>query len=208
MIIHHVPSIIPKIFKDVTWNKSRAEKKVYLTFDDGPVPEVTDFVLALLAEMEMKATFFMVGDNLRKYPQLGRAVVQQGHGIGNHTFHHVNGFKTPDPIYLQEIENCQAVIKNELDLDVKLFRPPYGRITKSQFKKINPETQLIMWDVLTGDYDPTQSAKKCLEKTIKYTKNGSVIVFHDQLKSYPILRGMLRDYLLYLRKNGYQTGVL
>lgn len=208
MIIHHIPFFFPKIFKEVTWNRDRKVNKIYLTFDDGPVPGVTDFVLDLLRRRGMKATFFMVGDNVRKHPQLAKAVRDQGHGVGNHTFHHVNGFKTADALYLEEIKACQEIIQEILDMEVKLFRPPYGRIKKSQFKQIDASMELVMWDVLTGDYDQRQSPEKCLEKAIKYTRNGSVIVFHDQQKSFPILKSMLDDYLSYLQDAGFETALL
>ncbi|MCH7409164.1 polysaccharide deacetylase family protein [Belliella sp. DSM 111904] len=208
MVIHHVPSIIPRLFKGFTWNKSRDVNKIYLTFDDGPVPGVTDYVLDMLKSFEMKATFFMVGDNIRKYPQLAQRVLNEGHAVGNHTFHHLNGFKTKDELYLADIQKCHEIISSILGIDVRCFRPPYGRLKKSQYEKIKSEMELVMWDVLSGDYDKDQSSDTCLVKTKKYTRNGSVIVFHDQPKAFPILQQVLGPYLEFVKQNHFQTDTL
>jgi peptidoglycan/xylan/chitin deacetylase (PgdA/CDA1 family) len=208
MVIHHVPTFIPKLFKHYTWHKDRSEKKIYLTFDDGPVPEVTDFVLNELDRFEMKATFFMVGDNVKKNPDLAKAVKDGGHAIGNHTYHHVNGYKTPDHIYLKEVKECQSILEEVLEIKTNIFRPPYGRITKSQYQALSPEFEVIMWDVLSGDYDRNLSAEKCLQKSIKYTQNGSLIVFHDQIKTKTIIREVLPSYLNFIYESGFETATL
>ena len=208
MVIHHVPTFIPKLFKHYAWHKDRSEKKIYLTFDDGPVPEVTDFVLNELDRFEMKATFFMVGDNVKKNPDLAKAVKDGGHAIGNHTYHHVNGYKTPDHIYLKEVKECQSILEEVLEIKTNIFRPPYGRITKSQYQALSPEFEVIMWDVLSGDYDRNLSAEKCLNKSIKYTQNGSVIVFHDQIKTKTIIREVLPLYLNFIYESGFETATL
>ncbi|MCH7396789.1 polysaccharide deacetylase family protein [Belliella sp. DSM 107340] len=208
MVIHHVPDLIPKLFKHYTWHKDRSKKKIYLTFDDGPVPEVTEFVLEQLDRFGMKATFFVVGDNVRKSPSLAKQIVANGHGIGNHTYHHLNGYKTPTDIYIHDVFCCQKVLNDELGLESRLFRPPYGRITKNQFKALSPEFEVVMWDVLSGDYDPNQSCQKCLEKTIKYSQNGSIVVFHDQIKTKSVLKEILVDYLRYIKDSGFETDLL
>ncbi|MCH7400730.1 polysaccharide deacetylase family protein [Belliella kenyensis] len=208
MVIHHVPSIIPRLFKGFTWNKSRDINKIYLTFDDGPVPGVTDYVLDLLQSFDMKATFFMVGDNVRKYPQLAKRVINEGHAVGNHTFHHLNGFKTKDEIYLEDIRKCHDIVSEKLGVEARCFRPPYGRLKKSQYELIKSEWELIMWDVLSGDFDQNQSSRTCLEKTQQYTRNGSVIVFHDQPKAFPVLEQVLEPYLYFIKNNKYQTDTL
>lgn len=206
--MHHVPSLIPRLFSQLIWNKDRKERKIYLTFDDGPVPGVTDFVLEELAKREMSATFFMVGENIQKNLLLAKEVIQSGNGIGNHTMHHVNGFKTSYDKYLEEIRNCENQIQENLSVKSRLFRPPYGKITKKQFKSVVADYDVIMWDVLTGDYDPSQSEKKCLRKSIKYSRNGSIVVFHDQQKTKAIIKKVLPDYLDYLGDSGLVTGVL
>ncbi|WP_373493511.1 polysaccharide deacetylase family protein [Aquiflexum sp.] len=206
--MHHVPSLIPKMFSQFVWNKDRSVNKIYLTFDDGPVPGVTDFVLNELAKRSMSATFFMVGDNIHKNQQLAQEVHQSGNGIGNHTMHHVNGFKTSYESYLKQIRNCQSQIQETLSVPSRLFRPPYGKITKKQFKSVVAEYDVIMWDVLTGDFDSSQSAEQCLNKSIKYSRNGSIVVFHDQQKTKDIIKKVLPDYLEFLKDSGLETALL
>lgn len=208
MVIHHIPKIVPKLFKHYTWHKDRAEKKIYLTFDDGPVPQVTDFVLRELERFEMKATFFMVGDNVNKNSSLAKEVRDAGHAIGNHTYHHINGYKTTDEHFLREVNDCQYILEEVLEVKTDIFRPPYGRITKSQYMALRDQYEIIMWDVLSGDYDPKQSAEICLQKSIKYTQNGSVIVFHDQNKTKNIIREVLPLYLKFICEAGFQTATL
>lgn len=206
--IHHVPALIPRMFSQFVWNKERSENKIYLTFDDGPVSGVTDYVLDELAKRNMNATFFMVGDNIQKNHQLAQEVFQSGNGIGNHTMHHVNGFKTSYEVYLEEIDNCQLQIQETLSISSRLFRPPYGKITKKQFKSVVADYDVIMWDVLSGDFDATQSAEECLKKSIKYSRNGSIVVFHDQQKTKEMIKRVLPDYLDFLNDSGLETALL
>jgi peptidoglycan-N-acetylglucosamine deacetylase len=206
--MHHVPSLIPKIFSQFVWNKDRNDNKIYLTFDDGPVPGVTDVVLNELAKRGMKATFFMVGDNIRKNKQLARDVLYSGNGVGNHTMHHVDGFRTPYDIYLGEIRNCQSQIQEILSVSSRLFRPPYGKITKKQLKTVASEYDVIMWDVLTGDFDPLLSGEECLKKSIQYSRNGSIVVFHDQQKTKDKIKKVLPDYWDFLKDSGLVTALL
>jgi peptidoglycan-N-acetylglucosamine deacetylase len=206
--MHHVPSLIPKLFSQFVWTKDRGENKIYLTFDDGPVPGVTDFVLEELTKREMVATFFMVGDNIRKNRKLAQEVLQSGNGVGNHTMHHVNGFKTSHNTYIEEIRNCQSQIQETLSVSSRLFRPPYGKITKKQFKSVIPEYDVIMWDVLTGDFDPSLSEEECLRKSIQYSRNGSIVVFHDQQKTKDKIGKVLPDYLDFLKDSGLETALL
>lgn len=206
--IHHVPALIPRMFSQFVWNKERSENKIYLTFDDGPVSGVTDYVLDELAKRNMNATFFMVGDNIQKNHQLAQEVFKSGNGIGNHTMHHVNGFKTPYEVYLEEIDNCQLQIQETLSISSRLFRPPYGKITKKQFKSVVADYDVIMWDVLSGDFDATQSAEECLKKSIKYSRNGSIVVFHDQQKTKEMIKRVLPDYLDFLNDSGLETALL
>lgn len=208
VLMHHVPAIVTKLFSGMLWNKCRKENKIYLTFDDGPVPGVTDFVLEELDKREMKATFFMVGDNVKKHPQLALNVAEAGHGIGNHTFHHLNGYYASFDNYLSDIESCEYVFEEVLEQNSSLFRPPYGKLTKKQFEAIKSKYQVVMWDVLSGDYDQRQSSAKCLSKTKKYSRNGSIILFHDQLKTQQVLKKILPDYLDFVQDTGFQTAVL
>jgi peptidoglycan-N-acetylglucosamine deacetylase len=206
--MHHVPALIPKLFDQFIWNKSRAEKTIYLTFDDGPVPGITDFVLNELSKKGMKATFFMVGANVEKHPDLAKEVHQAGHEIGNHTFHHLDGFRNPDGLYLDDIEKCQKILQDKLAIAPLYFRPPYGKISKSQSKLVLQNHQIVMWDVLSGDYDLGQSFEKCLAKSIKYSRNGSIVLFHDQQKTEGVVKKILPDYLDFIRDEGFQTGLL
>lgn len=206
--MHHVPSLIPKVFDKFIWNKSRDEKTIYLTFDDGPVPGITDFVLNELAKRKMKATFFMVGANVEKNPNLAKEVLQLGNGIGNHTFNHLDGYRNPDALYLENIEKCQKTLQDILGINPFHFRPPYGKISKSQSKLVLERYQIIMWDVLSGDYDPDQSPEKCLSKTMQYSKNGSIVLFHDQQKTERVVKKVLPDYLDFIKDRGFQTGIL
>ena len=208
VFIHHIPSIVPKILPYMVWHKDRNEPKVYLTFDDGPVPFVTDFVLDELGKRSLNATFFMVGDNVRKNPDLARKVLDQGNKIGNHTFHHVNGYKTQTEDYLEEVEACHHVIEEATGMRTRLFRPPYGKITRNQFEYLKSNHEVIMWDVLSGDYDPEQSSELCLSKSMQYTQNGSIILFHDQEKTQEILKKVLPSFLDYLIEEGFETHLL
>jgi peptidoglycan-N-acetylglucosamine deacetylase len=208
VFIHHIPSIVPKIFPNMVWHKDRNERKVYLTFDDGPVPKVTDFVLDELEKRSLNATFFMVGDNVRKNPGLARKVVDRGNRIGNHTFHHVNGYSTQTDYYLDEVEACHNAIEQATGVKTNLFRPPYGKITRSQFEKLKSEHEVVMWDVLTGDYDAQQSPELCLTKSKQYTQNGSIILFHDQEKTSKIIREVLPLFLDYIIEKGFETHLL
>ncbi|MEX2594720.1 MAG: polysaccharide deacetylase family protein [Anditalea sp.] len=208
MLFHHIPTPLQLLFPYYVWHKSRKQKSVYLTFDDGPVPGVTDFVLEELAKRQMKATFFMVGDNLLKHPGLALKVKQQGHQIGNHTHNHLNGHQCSSGEYWENFARCQAAIKEVLDIRPYLFRAPYGRIKKQQRKKISRTHQIIMWDVLPGDFNRFQTATVCLAKAKQHTQNGSIVVFHDQKKTEKILLEILPDFLDFIQENGYQTDLL
>lgn len=208
MLLHHIPTPIQLLFPYFVWHKSRKEKSVYLTFDDGPVPCVTDFVLEELAKRQMKATFFMVGENLLRYREIALKVKLQGHQIGNHTHTHINGHQCGTGEYLEDFTKCQTTIQEVLGVRPHLFRAPYGRIKKLQREEISKTHQIIMWDVLTGDFDRKHSAAFCLEKARKHTQNGSIVLFHDQKKTEKILYDMLPVFLDFIQKNDYQTDVL
>ncbi len=194
----NTPWIIKQIYSGLTWNKSRSEKKIYLTFDDGPVPEATPFVLEELKKFDAKATFFVIGDNVRKNPELFNQIKQAGHSIGNHTFNHLNGWKNSQRFYLENIEKC-----NEL-IHAPLFRPPYGRTTFNQLREIKKQYQVIMWDVLSGDYNAALSREKCLFNVIKNGKNGSIVLFHDSVKSYKNMSYALPKALDFWKNEGYE----
>jgi peptidoglycan/xylan/chitin deacetylase (PgdA/CDA1 family) len=208
MLFHHVPSWVHLLFPQYVWHKSRREKTIYLTFDDGPVPSVTDFVLEELSQRGMKATFFMVGDNVVKHTDLARRVRSQGHQIGNHTHNHLNGRLCSTEEYLLNVAECQYTITTLLDAPSMLFRPPYGRMKAEQVKAVAETHQIIMWDVVSGDYDPKQSADRCLPKIKQYTRNGSIILFHDQKKTEKILLKVLPAFLDFIQAQGFRLALL
>lgn len=199
------PLLLKWYYPKLTWNKNRDQKVIYLTFDDGPIPDVTAFVLKTLKNFDAKATFFCIGDNIVKHPDIFEQIKRAGHQIGNHTFNHLKGWITENQHYLDNFRQCQELT------GTNLFRPPYGRIKKSQasgIRTLMPEMQLIMWDVLSGDFDPGLSPHKCYENVIKHTRNGSIIVFHDSLKAFDRLEYALPLALQYFKEKGYQFGML
>jgi len=208
MIVHHVPSLVQKVFPNYTWHKSRASQEIFLTFDDGPVPGITDKVLEILDTYQYKATFFMVGDNVHKHPSLAKEVVAAGHMVGNHTHHHIRGNKSCTPEYFADFQKCQQMLGETLGINAKLFRPPYGRISSDQAKEISKTHEVIMWDVLSGDYELDLSADIILKKTIKHTQNGSIIVFHDQQKTVKRLPALLSEFLKYTSGQGFLPATL
>ena len=187
-----------------TWHREAAEKKLYLTFDDGPIPEVTPWVLEQLGIYGAKATFFCVGDNLVKHPEVARLALAQGHVLGNHTFHHLKGWQTSFDDYLKNTALCQAELDAlQPNTEARLFRPPYGRISPAQAATLRQTYELIMWDMLTNDYDATLSPEKCLEKAITHTQSGSIIVFHDSLKAQRNMEYALPRFLEHFSRMGY-----
>lgn len=190
--------ILEIIYPRFLWRMPATEKCIYLTFDDGPVPEVTPWVLEQLKKHEAAATFFCVGDNIRKNPETFRQVIRAGHTIGNHTFNHLNGWKTPVEDYLKNVARSEELHS------CRLFRPPYGRITRTQADGILPHSRIVMWSVLTRDYSPALSAEKCLKNAIKNTKSGAIVLFHDSLKAQKNLEYVLPRYLRYFSQRGYR----
>jgi peptidoglycan/xylan/chitin deacetylase (PgdA/CDA1 family) len=194
------PFFLRWYYPSLIWNKARSEKAIYLTFDDGPIPDVTDFVLKTLARYNAKGTFFCIGDNIRKHPDVYKRLTDGGHRIGNHTYNHLKGWKTEDGEYLNNFKQCQSLTGSTL------FRPPYGRIKKTQIKAIkaiHPEMDIVMWDVLSGDFDIASSPERCLQNVLKHTRNGSIIVFHDSLKAFDRLKHALPKALEYFQSQGY-----
>lgn len=223
MYLAKSPFFLKWYYSNLLWNMPRTEKIVYLTFDDGPIPNVTEFVLNTLKSFEIKATFFCIGDNITKHHEIFNRLKNDGHVVGNHTFNHLKGWKTNDETYLANILKCQELTQSNL------FRPPYGRIKKSQINKLKAERlklktpnqaahisdlkspisfEIVMWDVLSGDFDENLSPEKCLKNVISNIQNGSIIVFHDSLKAFDRLKYALPKTIQYLRDKGYQFGTL
>ena len=188
------------MFKNYYWHGNRGEKTVYLTFDDGPTPLVTDYVINLLSQYGFKATFFCIGDKVDRYPETYKLLESKGHRIGNHTYHHLNAWTTNKNTYLNDIDECRKVV------DTKLFRPPYGRITPAVTKRlIEKGYKIVLWDVLSGDFDQSRTSESCLKNLKKNTRNGSVIVFHDSDKSFEKLKVILPEYLAFLKEKGWNS---
>ncbi|MHC2992290.1 polysaccharide deacetylase [Pontibacter sp. HJ8] len=193
-----------------TWRKEGQHKKLYLTFDDGPIPEVTPWVLEQLSRFDAKATFFAVGDNLARHRDVAEQVMQQGHRLANHTYHHLKGWNTPLERYLHNVQLCQQELERlePLQQQKKLFRPPYGRITAKQAAALRSDYELIMWDVLTNDYDNSLTPERCLQQTLKCTQSGSILVFHDSLKAKRNMMYALPRFLDHFTAQGYTFEVL
>ncbi len=190
------------VFPGREWVIPTSEKKVFLTFDDGPHPEHTAFVLDLLKEHNQKATFFCIGDNVRKFPETFERILADGHRVGNHTFHHLKGNQTKVADYEKDVEECALYVKSDL------FRPPYGRMTNAQFKVLSPAYRIVMWSLLSLDYLKNLDNDAMLPKLCKHTKPGSIVVFHDSEKAQRNLRTLLPAYLKYLKQEGFSSEVL
>jgi peptidoglycan-N-acetylglucosamine deacetylase len=205
MIPFRTPFILPFLYPSLLWRMSAEEKILYLTFDDGPVPGPTEFVLDVLQSLSQQATFFCIGDNVRKHPHVFRKIADGKHAVGNHTFNHLNGWKTDNQRYLANITLCDREINSANkggQSTYKLFRPPYGRITLRQIQALK-DFQIVMWDVLTHDYNQRKSSEYCLERAIRATRNGSIIVFHDSLKAEKNMSFMLPRYIDHFISLGY-----
>ncbi len=208
MVWHTVPRFVQLFFPRRIWTGEPSENRIYLTFDDGPVPGVTDYVLNELAKRGQKATFFMVGDNVRKHTELAKEVLGAGHRIGNHTYNHLNGWKTPDKDYLENVQAFDETVGNLLGVQTDLFRPPYGLMKSSQAKSLLESKRILMWNVLSGDYDPSLSSSRIKDETIANTRAGSLVLFHDQQKTMEVLPKILPAYLDFLVERGFETALL
>lgn len=198
------PRIIMRILSNYTWCFSSSKKEIYLTFDDGPTPEVTEFVLNQLDKYQAKGTFFCIGKNIKNHPEIFKRIITDGHSIGNHTQNHFNGWKKSTEDYLENVLKCEKIISKHTTKS-NLFRPPYGKIKSNQAKKlINNSYKIIMWDVLSGDFDKSLSKEKCLQNVLKNSKKGSIIVFHDSIKASEKLYYILPKILEEFSKKGYQ----
>ena len=198
MYLVKTPQFVQTLFPNFIWKIPTEEKVIYLTFDDGPIPEITPWVLGVLREADAKATFFCVGDNVRKYPEVLDAVLADGHAVGSHTFHHLNGWGTENIRYFHDVRNGARIARTEL------FRPPYGRLTRRQAQFLQRHYEIIMWDVLSADFDANLSGEKCLQNVIDHTEPGSIIVFHDSLKAETQLKYALPRVLDYYGGLGFQ----
>ncbi|MBI4947237.1 MAG: polysaccharide deacetylase family protein [Bacteroidetes bacterium] len=205
--------LMRKFYSSAIWRVPTKEKKIFLTFDDGPIPEITPWVLSTLKEYKAKATFFCVGANIEKYPEIFRQIISEEHSIGNHTCNHLNGWKTKTKEYLKNVEKCEKSLqfnnsRQETGNRKLLFRPPYGKMKRSQFSILNSQFSIIMWDVLSGDFDQTISEEKCLKNVLTKTRAGSIVVFHDSLKAKKNLFFVLPKMLSELNDKGHSFETL
>lgn len=186
------------IYPRATWRMNKHEHAVYLTFDDGPIPEATPFVLDVLKEHNIKATFFMVGDNVRKHSLIYERVKAEGHQIGNHTFNHISGFKHSIKTYSDNAEKANTYLHSHL------FRPPHGWMRLTQYARLRKKYRIVMWDLVTRDYSKWMTAEDVLNNVKRYTRNGSIITFHDSLKSIEKLKTALPQAIIWLKEQGYE----
>jgi peptidoglycan/xylan/chitin deacetylase (PgdA/CDA1 family) len=197
MFLAKSPILIKKYYSQLIWDIPNGENKIFLTFDDGPIPEITEWVLDILLQYKVKATFFCIGDNVIKHPVIYQRIIKEGHTVGNHTQNHLKGWKTTNDIYIKNIEACAHHVSS------KLFRPPYGRIKKAQLKGIKDSYKIVMWDVLSGDFDLKTTPEKCYQNVVKNTKSGSIVVFHDSIKASENLKYALPKAIEFLLEKGY-----
>lgn len=201
-MVHRVPFFLPWLYPNLVWRISTTRKELFLTFDDGPIPGPTNFVLETLRKYDCKASFFCIGDNIRKHPDVFKKIVDEGHRVGNHTFNHLKGWSTPSAKYVENVKQFDQLIMDHWKLKIDLFRPPYGRITRNQIKALS-DYKIIMWDVLTVDYNKNVSPESCLKNSIRATRPGSIIVFHDSLKAERNLTYALPRFIQHFREQGY-----
>ncbi len=211
-MVFRTPFFLPWLYPELLWKAETQEKKIFLTFDDGPVPGPTGFVLETLKKFNARATFFCIGDNVRKHPDVFAKVVEAGHSIGNHTFNHLKGWNYSIQEYINNVELCAnqfklSGIQSSESIIQPLFRPPYGRIKRNQIKALH-NYRIVMWDVLTHDYAKSYSPERCLTDSIKATRPGSIVVFHDSVKAERNMMYALPRYLEHFSDKGFSFEAL
>jgi peptidoglycan-N-acetylglucosamine deacetylase len=225
MFIHKTNFLMRALYPNFIWRIPSGKKEIFLTFDDGPIPEITEFVLEELNKYQAKATFFCIGGNIEKYPNVFQKVVNQQHTIGNHTFNHLRGWDTEEDIYIENFRKCEDIIVESCsmfdvrnsdiehrtsniehrtsNIENRKFRPPFGRIKRSQAKEILKSHEIVMWDVLTGDYDQSLSKERVLSKALQHTEQGSIVLFHDSLKASKNMMYALPKFLEHFSERGF-----
>jgi peptidoglycan/xylan/chitin deacetylase (PgdA/CDA1 family) len=206
-MVHRTPFFFPWLYPALTWRIPDATKKLFLTFDDGPVPGPTEFVVDTLAAAKVKGTFFCIGDNVRKHPAVYRSLLEHGHRVGNHTFNHLNGWRTSTENYLDNVRACTDVMHETVSASQPLFRPPYGRITRAQIRGLS-SFKIVMWDALSMDYRRTLNPQRCLRNTIAAARDGSIVVFHDSVKAEKNLRYTLPRFIDHFKSLGFEFNVV
>ena len=198
------PRFIKLLFKNYIWEVLNNQNKIYLTFDDGPTPAITNWVLSELEKHNAKATFFCIGDNIKKYPGIFTSIISGGHSVGNHTQNHLLGWHTANKTYFENVQQCQTEITSFENQEHKIFRPPYGKIKPSQSRFLrNLGYKIIMWDVISFDFDKTISKEKCLQNVLKNARQGSIVVFHDSEKAFENIEYCLPKFLEHYKNQGF-----
>ena len=198
MFLPYTPQWVQALSPAYTWRGAGLEPVIYLTFDDGPIPHLTPWVLDTLRAHGAKATFFCVGENVVKHPDIFQQVLAEGHSVGNHTFNHLNGWHTPTPTYAHNVRRCARVVSSQL------FRPPYGKLLPQQSAWLRRHFQIVMWDVLSGDYDSQFSPQQCLRHVTDHARPGSIVLMHDSLKAERNLRYVLPAALQFFGEKGWR----
>jgi len=193
-----IPKFIQALFPSLVWRKETLDKEIWLTFDDGPEPEVTPWILSVLKKENITATFFLVGEQIEEFPELVGAIIKEGHTIANHSYSHKNGWLCTKEKYIADIEKCQELMPNN-----KLYRPPYGKITKAQITLLKEKYKIILWDVLSWDFQQNTSPERVQGNILKNTKEGSIIVLHNNQKSHKNLFPILEDTIQKLKEKGF-----
>ena len=202
MYLVRPPYLLKKIYPTAIWRKNISSQKIYLTFDDGPVKGITEWVLDVLKEKKIHATFFCVGKNVESNPEIFQRILSENHAVGNHTLNHLNGWNTHTATYLENVKACAEIVNS------KLFRPPYGKLKKSQTSNLKSQYSIIMWDVLSGDYDKKTNPEKCLSNVIEHVRSGSIVVFHDSYKAEKKVEYALPRFIDWALGEGFEFEVL
>lgn len=196
------PFLFRRLYPGALWRMNIKEKIIYLTFDDGPVPGVTPAALAVLKQFGVKATFFCVGNNVKKHPEIFQQIIAEGHTIGNHTFDHLDGWNVNSNVYLKNIQECAELVLS------KLFRPPYGRMRPKQRKSISRHYKIVLWDVLAYDFEQQLTGEECLQIALNYSREGSIVVFHDSEKAKERMLYALPKFIEEMKAKGFQFSAL
>ncbi|MBU8892220.1 MAG: polysaccharide deacetylase family protein [Bacteroidales bacterium] len=194
--------IAAKIVRDLTWHFTGRDNELFLTFDDGPTPEITPWVLSVLKDFNARATFFCIGKNVKKHPELYNQIINEGHSVGNHCYSHIKGWRTRNKKYIRSVEKAAQFI------DSDLFRPPFGRIRPAQINRLKKKFNIVMWDVLSRDYNNKIDKEKCLQYVIDFSESGSIIVFHDTKKAEKKLKYTLPKVLKHFSEKGFSFNLI
>ena len=208
MYLKHIPAPVRHLYPHYLWRMPAREKTLYLTFDDGPHPEVTPWVLQQLAEARAQATFFLLGQQVRQHPALAHHIIDAGHMLGNHGESHLNGYHTSLKRYLRDVLQGQQTIAEYTGFQPRLFRPPYGRLTRAQGLRLRGRYQIVMMDVIAGDFDPRRSGASCLQTVVRHARPGSIVLLHDSPKAWDRLHHLLPRLLAHFQADGYTFAAL